>query len=72
MRHKHAVSKAMADAALLIARQFVFISQSASRRLGTYRLLLMRSRHRSLRYKLIQSKKRNIRATMGENKEYAE
>lgn len=57
MRHKHAVSKAMADAALLIARQFIFIAQSAFGGLGTYRLLLMRSRHRSLRHKLIQSKR---------------
>ena len=53
MRHKHAVSKAMADAALLIARQSVFIAQSAFGGLGAYRLLLMRSRYRSLRYKLI-------------------
>ena len=72
MRDKHAVPQTLADAALLIARQFVFIDQSAFGGLGAYRLLLMSSRYRSLRHKLIQSKKRNFRATIGENKEYAE
>ena len=51
--------------------RFIFIAQSAFGGLGTYRLLLMRSRHRSLRHKLIQIKKRNFRATLGENSFYS-